>query len=369
MKPEVKRVVLSLHGIRTRGVWQKDLVPILARNDFVPIPLDYGDFSVMQLLSASARRKKVDWLREKIECIPEVQQGQRLSIIAHSFGTYIVAELIRKYPMLRFDKVIFAGRIVREDYDWPKVLSSKQVNLFRNDYGHLDPWPRLAKKLIPDAGNSGECGFSKTPEEMKHLMVARQFLGYGHSDYFHAAHFLQEWVPTLKTIVLENGIVIDQTVQSNVVETMSLAVQTVEQRLKIDRGILRANIFVKDDTGRLSIPPGLHYNMKNLQELTISIPIGTGCTGRAYSDGEYAIAVFDQGWGQYTLPLPQLEKVDRGLRWIFSMPIPDTRNAQDLLGILNVDCLIVFKTFDEIHSLQEDIKWYAQRIAKQLTGV
>lgn len=339
-------------------------MPILARHDFVPIPLDYGFFSVMRLISSRQRKKKVDWLREKMECIPEFQQGGKLSVIAHSFGTYLVAELIEKYQMLRFDKIIFAGSIVNEDYDWHGVLSRRQVNLFRNDYGRLDPWPQLAKTIVPRTGNSGQRGFSRGHP----LMVQRPFPGYQHSDYFHVSHFEREWIPMLKTIVLENGITVDPVVQSRVLDTMSVAIQLVGQQLNIDPVNLRANLFAQDEDNRLSIPPGLHYNMLNSDELTISIPVGAGCTGRAYSTGEYAIAVFGADWGQHTLPLPQLSKVDKRLHWIFSMPIPDIRSDEGLLGIFNVDCLNIRKTAEEIKLLQENMKTWAQAIARQLTG-
>ena len=42
----MKRVI-SLHGIRTRGPWQKDIAPLLAENGFVPHPLDFGYFMAL----------------------------------------------------------------------------------------------------------------------------------------------------------------------------------------------------------------------------------------------------------------------------------------------------------------------------------
>ena len=55
-------VVISLHGIKARGVWQKDLAPELALAGFVPYVLDYGDFGALDLLRRSSLDKKVDWL-------------------------------------------------------------------------------------------------------------------------------------------------------------------------------------------------------------------------------------------------------------------------------------------------------------------
>ena len=80
----MKKVVLSLHGIRTRGVWQKELAPVLAKYGFIPYPLDYGNFPAMFLLAPSLRQGKVEWLRQEYERIAREEQVNRLSIIAHT---------------------------------------------------------------------------------------------------------------------------------------------------------------------------------------------------------------------------------------------------------------------------------------------
>src|SRR5229473_1546880 len=37
-----KKIVITLHGIRTTGKWQKALDTVLASSEFVPYALDYG---------------------------------------------------------------------------------------------------------------------------------------------------------------------------------------------------------------------------------------------------------------------------------------------------------------------------------------
>ena len=113
------RSVMSLHGIRTRGVWQKDLVPVLARQGLVPWALDYGNFGATKFLRKGARLEKVTWLRSEYERVMAEGKVSRPSIIAHSFGTYLVAALLIKYPELVFDKIILTGSIVDRDFDWP----------------------------------------------------------------------------------------------------------------------------------------------------------------------------------------------------------------------------------------------------------
>lgn len=54
------RCVISLHGIRTRGVWQKDLAPVLARHGLIPYALDYGSFSIVKFACRGAATERLN---------------------------------------------------------------------------------------------------------------------------------------------------------------------------------------------------------------------------------------------------------------------------------------------------------------------
>ena len=41
----------------------------------------------------------------------------RISYIGHSNGTYILASALDRYPSLRVNQIVFAGSVVRTDYD------------------------------------------------------------------------------------------------------------------------------------------------------------------------------------------------------------------------------------------------------------
>jgi hypothetical protein len=56
--------VLTLHGIRTRGTWQKELVPALNGAGFNTVPLAYGFFWALALLIPRLRARKVEWFRQ-----------------------------------------------------------------------------------------------------------------------------------------------------------------------------------------------------------------------------------------------------------------------------------------------------------------
>ena len=54
-----KKVLISLHGIRTRGEWQKELCPLVSEKSWKYYPLDYGYFSAAQLATGLCHNKKI----------------------------------------------------------------------------------------------------------------------------------------------------------------------------------------------------------------------------------------------------------------------------------------------------------------------
>ena len=125
-----RSVVITLHGIKTHGKWQKDIDTVLAAAGFTPAPLDYGNFLAIQLLLPWSRRKKVDWFRDELHRVCKQERVKRPSIVAHSFGTYLVARAMQIYDPVEFDRVIFCGAIVRRDYSWSERIHKNQVAPF-----------------------------------------------------------------------------------------------------------------------------------------------------------------------------------------------------------------------------------------------
>jgi len=187
-------VVISLHGIRTRGAWQKDLDTELAQAKFIPRALDYGFFRAFKLLIPSSRRKQVDWFREQYTRVTE-NLVQKPSIVAHSLGTYLVASAMDIYDEIEFDQVIFCGSIVSRDFGWSRFVSAGRIRRLLNDCGKRDRWVKLAAWVINDAGPSGAYGFSDTAGGQ---ILERHHPQFRHSDYFYSLNFRQNWVPFLK---------------------------------------------------------------------------------------------------------------------------------------------------------------------------
>lgn len=139
-----------------------------------------------------AREGRIAWFRDKYS---EVTQGNEApSIVAHSLGSYIVANAMAKYG-LKFNYVIFCGAIVPEEYDWPSLLENGHAVRVLNDFGKMDFWSRMAPWVIRDAGQSGLVGFKKTANGR---VINRTHQSFRHSDYFYYGNYISGWFPFLQ---------------------------------------------------------------------------------------------------------------------------------------------------------------------------
>lgn len=190
-----KTILLTLHGIKTTGKWQKEISPDLQEAGLLAFPLDYGNFLALQLLVGRTRRAKIEWFLKEYQSVKDRYPHNKVSIIAHSMGTYIVANALAKYSQIRFDRIIFCGSIVPVDYDWTTVLERGQANRILHDYGDQDFWAWVVEWFVPDTGPSGERGF----KDLAGGRVSQQKLqGFRHSDHFYFLNYRSRWVPFLK---------------------------------------------------------------------------------------------------------------------------------------------------------------------------
>lgn len=195
MNPTAQTTIISLHGIRTRGQWQKELQAALEDGEFKHRALDFGFFRAISLINPWAREKKVRWFLEQYTQIRATAKGP-VSVIAHSFGSYIVAEAMRKFPQITFDRIILCGSIVPVNYDWDVVITNRgQAKEVLNQYGKQDIWVRVAEWAVASAGPSGYKGFKKRAGG---AVFEQEFTDYSHSEYFFDGNFRDNWVPFLQ---------------------------------------------------------------------------------------------------------------------------------------------------------------------------
>lgn len=207
------KLIFSIYGIRTLGKWQGDVASELEHNGWHHVPYKYGYFSLARFLSPFSRQRIIEefheWYHQQcIEYEPDETRRavNRPSIVAHSFGSYVVAECMLKYREVKFDKILLCGSILPRSFNWHELLSRNQVWLIRNEFGLRDRWARIVVRLVGRMGDSGYKGFFLDSP----CLVQEQFDYHLHSDYFRVGHCKEHWIPffnqpSLKLVVRRGG--------------------------------------------------------------------------------------------------------------------------------------------------------------------
>ncbi|MYM89131.1 hypothetical protein GTP91_18385 [Rugamonas sp. FT82W] len=322
------RVVISLHGIRTRGVWQKDLVPELAKDGFIPYVLDYGYFNVFQLMRSSSLDKQVNWLTGQYDRIRAETGCKRPSVIAHSFGTLQVARMLEMHRHVVFDKIILAASIVRCDFPWAQMLSESRAKWVVNDYGGKDIWPRFAGWAVPNAGNSGSVGFLSKHRALRQV----EHPHHGHSDYFSLGNFRYNWIPTL---LLQ---------KRKIVDDLHGLIGMLSKDLGVDRKQLRCFVFAEDpDTECLKVVPGLQVGEINEAETRMAISmdaIGIEAAPTIAFKQMREVRQNRQDLVELGDSLGSGSPFNRNVAWSISVPLPYGTDTSRAIGVLIVDALI-----------------------------
>lgn len=186
-----RKIVISLHGIRTRGVWQKDLSPLITEQGWIYYPLDFGWFSVLFFIPGFIRSRKIEWFRERYKEVRSRYPDVVPTIIAHSFGTWILCKAIAKYEHLKFDKIILCGSVIKSKFDWETVYKRNQITAVKNDCAKKDVWARFSKFFAWGTGDAGYAGFC----QKKEYIHDKIYHFYDHGSAFGYDHYLGEWIP------------------------------------------------------------------------------------------------------------------------------------------------------------------------------
>jgi len=198
MKPYRPPFVMSVHGMQTYAQWQKVLPGVIGTKAAVEA-FDFGRYGLPRFIIPSCNKKKIDefyqWYYNILKHHPQVdleRYDKRPSLVAHSFGTWIVAYAMLKYPDIKLDKLVLIGCILPPDFDWPTLFARDQIGSVRNELGLRDPWPGLAGKIVARAGTAGSKGFDWFGTGVENIAY-----DFHHSDFPVRAHMENCWSPFL----------------------------------------------------------------------------------------------------------------------------------------------------------------------------
>jgi pimeloyl-ACP methyl ester carboxylesterase len=158
--------VLVVHGMNTRGEWQEELSWLIGRTyrHMVPVAIyKYGKIQpgVMfpQRQRALARKLEAKLIKLSEEA-GRAQYAGVPDVIAHSFGTWLVAEALERNPALKIGRLILLGSVVRPNYPWQKLIGRNQIEAVLNHGATKDEWVPRAQFFIPGSGPGGKHGFA-----------------------------------------------------------------------------------------------------------------------------------------------------------------------------------------------------------------
>jgi pimeloyl-ACP methyl ester carboxylesterase len=149
----VTDVIFVIHGIRDKGFWTQKIarrVKQLARTStsdpkrmtdlpYRSVTASYGYFAMVPFVLQPVRTRKVAWLMDQYTEARVRYPNAKFSYVGHSNGTYLVARALKDYPAARFSRIVFAGSVVRSDYDWKTIAKAAD--------GELCQAPRVEKVL------------------------------------------------------------------------------------------------------------------------------------------------------------------------------------------------------------------------------
>lgn len=201
MRDIVNEVIVSVHGVESRGEWQDVVTPAMSGIEgLVYVPHAYGPFPWWKAPLPLARRRQVEALYARLSDVQERYPSVHPSVIAHSFGSYLIASVLEEYPAVTLDRLVLCGSVVDCGYDWATIRGAGRVDAIRNETCGDDRVVRpfrsaVVRIAMPGSGPSGLDGFSGRCSALEQ----QHFAHFRHSTQLVSAmHCLTFWLPFLR---------------------------------------------------------------------------------------------------------------------------------------------------------------------------
>lgn len=187
-----KRMVIFVHGILSPGFWMNTLRPLFLAEQMIVRPIGFHVLDIFRFLFGR-RRQAIDRVKQQIQSAVAAHPDAELTIIAHSFGTYVVSRILDEDFSIKLTRLIMCGGIVPRDYRWDKVarFNSQNANAnvdIVNEISGRDRWPIMARHSTYGYGDVGTIGCQdNNVQDRRHYIP--------HSGYLTATFAQQYWIP------------------------------------------------------------------------------------------------------------------------------------------------------------------------------
>lgn len=196
--------LVSIHGLLSRAQWNQLLAPTVSSQGWVFAPFIYETNKPDLLLNKNKRDDVIENFRNWIYEVKE-KFGSDISIVAHSFGTYIITEYLKAFDLeefspVTFNSIVLTGSIVRRDFDWNKY-KGKNVGAVYNMVAPNDQWIKFMPEgflskflgMKDEFGRSGLEGFDCTCD----ILSQSKNEIFTHNNTFRADVIEKKWMPFL----------------------------------------------------------------------------------------------------------------------------------------------------------------------------
>ncbi|MBK8814873.1 MAG: hypothetical protein IPN42_04890 [Methylococcaceae bacterium] len=182
-------IVVIVHGIKTRSTWQGEVKQALEKVGLIAIPTNYEKYDLLRFLFPLEwfNRAAIKIVEDEIKRVNNKFTDGHISILAHSFGTYITGKILlsKKY---KFDRIALCGSVLPMSFNFH--LAEGNVSKIINEVGCKDIWPVFAAKCSLKYGSSGSFGFNRG-----NYVEDRKHVDFAHSDFLNAKFCERFWIP------------------------------------------------------------------------------------------------------------------------------------------------------------------------------
>jgi hypothetical protein len=197
---EPQPLVILVHGIRDFGLWQSVVQASLEHAGFRVEPTNYGRLNLVEFLMPIwfFRRRAIETVWKQIRIIRQNNPHAALSMVAHSFGTFVVAHLMKENFDIEFHRIIFCGSVVDYGFEFEQ-FQTRFTPPIVNEVGTRDIWPAIAESVTFGYGSAGTYGFHRA------LVRDRWHNGARHGFFLNREFCTQFWIPFLRDGVIAYG--------------------------------------------------------------------------------------------------------------------------------------------------------------------
>ncbi len=190
------KVLVTIHGIKSHAAWNAEVTRLASAAGWIVCPFVYGYTGVIDYFSARGRNKVLAGFRDFIFDVKR-EHGENISLICHSFGTYIVSKYLSGWDAspVKFKLIVLTGSIVHPDeFD---VLGENSLGVI-NEISPRDSVVKLAaataRFVDPLIGCSGTTGFGTNSPKL----IQGECQIFDHNNVIRRDVVLQRWLPQLE---------------------------------------------------------------------------------------------------------------------------------------------------------------------------